>query len=48
MDKLRRVLSGREDNEEAGLTTQVRVFICSVYLQSLFDRPSGVYEVTLL
>lgn len=45
MDKLRRVLSGREENEELGLTAQVpgeRVFICSVS-SSVFDRPCRVY-----
>lgn len=48
MEKLRRVLSGREENEEAGLTSQVhqgeRVFVCSVS-SSVIDRPHRVYGV---
>jgi len=43
MDKLRRVLSGQEENEEVGLTTQVLrdvklVFICS-FSASVMERP---------
>lgn len=54
MDKLRRVLSGREENEEVGLTAQVldyvdvkRVFICS-FSTSVIERPHRVCIVTFL